>query len=401
MEPTVHEAEPQLIEIGWVIAGDLMGQELTAIEAARDGMLTLLETRLPEFEWRMPMLQRRRLVQGSLSHPVNLLDAGAVEREVRHWDFSFVITDVELISYYTPYALGMPARSLGVAVISTAHLEPAMVAGAETPDYARLLAVRIEKLALHLLGHLNGLGHADEETSPMTELRVASDLDRIGAYTDRELEQLRSELREVADLRLEEEAGPMPDPISFHLQVAWRNRRDIWSTVRQIGPWRFPMRFSRLTIAAASTLVVLMMTAEAWDLGMTRPPGFVALFTLVSILASGFFVLKRQRLLVRRPSHRLSEQVVIANASLLTSVLMGMFTTWVLLFLLVLGASQLLFNDALVAAWATSLERSPHFGDYSLFAAFVATVGILIGALGASFEEGNYFRHVAYVDEET
>ena len=32
--------------------------------------------------------------------------------------------------------------------------------------------------------------------------------------------------------------------------------------------------------------------------------------------------------------------------------------------------------------------------------AFVASVAILIGALGASFEEQHYFRHVIFVDEE-
>ncbi len=384
-----------------MIAGDIVPQELAAIEVARDRLLGALRSALPEFEWRMPLVHRRRLVQGSRVHPVTLLDAGAVEREVRHWDFAVVITDVELVSYYTPYALGMPARSLGVALLSTAHLEPALVHGLETPDYQLRLSRRIEKLVLHLFGHLNGLGHAEEGSSPMVEVRVASDLERVGCYDDEELERLRGELREVADLRLEEELGPAPDPLAFHLRVAWRNRGDIWSTVRQIGPWRFPMRFSRLTIAAVSTLLVLMMTAEAWALGRSRPPLLVGLFALGAILASSLFVVKRQRLLVRRPSHRLTEQVVIANVSLLASVLMGMITTYALLFFVVLGASQLLFSDRLVAVWAESLGDLPGFADYLVFAGFVATIGILIGALGASFEAENYFRHVAYVDEET
>jgi hypothetical protein len=32
---------------------------------------------------------------------------------------------------------------------------------------------------------------------------------------------------------------------------------------------------------------------------------------------------------------------------------------------------------------------------------FVATLGVVLGALGASFESENYFRHVVLVDEET
>jgi hypothetical protein len=34
-------------------------------------------------------------------------------------------------------------------------------------------------------------------------------------------------------------------------------------------------------------------------------------------------------------------------------------------------------------------------------AGFIASLGIAIGALGASFEEHQYFRHIAFIDEET
>jgi hypothetical protein len=35
-----------------------------------------------------------------------------------------------------------------------------------------------------------------------------------------------------------------------------------------------------------------------------------------------------------------------------------------------------------------------------ILAAVVATLGLLIGAFGASFEQQHFFRHVAHVDEE-
>jgi hypothetical protein len=31
----------------------------------------------------------------------------------------------------------------------------------------------------------------------------------------------------------------------------------------------------------------------------------------------------------------------------------------------------------------------------------MAALGLIIGALGASFEQQHYFRHITYVDEET
>jgi len=35
-----------------------------------------------------------------------------------------------------------------------------------------------------------------------------------------------------------------------------------------------------------------------------------------------------------------------------------------------------------------------------VLSAFVASLGLLIGAFGASFEDQYYFRHVTHVDEE-
>ena len=51
--------------------------------------------------------------------------------------------------------------------------------------------------------------------------------------------------------------------------------------------------------------------------------------------------------------------------------------------------------------WAASLGRPVGHDEVLAFAGFVAALGILVGALGASFEDQTYFRHVAYVDEET
>lgn len=82
-------------------------------------------------------------------------------------------------------------------------------------------------------------------------------------------------------------------------------------------------------------------------------------------------------------------------------MLCGMLTTYGLLFT---GAFLLgigVFHRQVVTGWAASLPGALHLGHYVLLAAFVASLGLLIGALGASFEEQHYFRHIAYVDEET
>jgi hypothetical protein len=334
--------------------------------------------------------------------PVTLLEAAAVERDTRRWDFVLVMTESELVSHEVPFALGMPARSLGAAVLSTAHLEPMVPEGEDSPYPSDCFISRVERLVLHLLGHLNGLGHVEAETSVMAVSRLTDDLDRMEGYGAEELEALRAALRQVADLRLEEQMdGSRLHPSWFYLTVAWRHGNDIWHNVRVLQPWRFPVRLNKLTIAGATTLLVLLMTAEAWELGMSQPVPVVALFAAVSLGVSSLFVLVRQGLWGKRRSRRMTEQVAVTNLSMLATVVLGMLTMYALLFGGALVFGWLFFHPTLERAWAATVEAPLDLERHLVFSAFVATLGLLVGALGATFEEESYFRHVACVDEET
>ncbi len=395
-----EKATGALIEIGWVLAGDLDEQEIEAIRSARELVLRSLQALLPQFEWRMPVVYRRRIVQAQRVQPVHLLDAAASERAVRRWDFALLVTDAELVSYYTPWALGMTSRALGSAVMSLARLEPSYSAEARAP--VDRIARRLQRLALHLLGHLNGLPHSeDDRTSLLSPVGAASDLDKMESYSGEELDRLRCELRDVADLRLEEQPGPRLGPVAFHAKTLRHNRDDIWSSVRQIAPWWFPLRFSRLTIAGISTMLILLLTAEAWDVAMTQQLGFVLIFAAVSVAGTSTFLIKRQRLLVRRGGRRLTEQTAVTNISVAVSTFVGMLTTWLLFFLFALAFSQAFFTDRIAASWAEDVGGPIGLHHYLVLSSFVATLGLVIGGLGASFEAESYFRHVAYVDEET
>ena len=91
----------------------------------------------------------------------------------------------------------------------------------------------------------------------------------------------------------------------------------------------------------------------------------------------------------------------MTNVAISVVVFLGMATTYLVLFLLTLLLSHVLFSHTLVVGWAVSLRGKIEPYHYLIFAAFVASLGIVIGALGASFELPSYFRHIAYVDEET
>ncbi len=395
-------ARPSLIEVGWVVAGRLDAVDAKALREARTRVLEQLRLHFPAYEWRMPAVTLKEVVLQGRTPPTTLLDHGAGERDLRRWDYALVVTDTDLESHYKPFALGTPAKTINVAVLSTARIDPAASEDSlSQDDRVETLARRLTALALHLFGHLNDLPHDDDPDDFMFDLRTVHDLDAMTHFSEDDLERLRDAFDEVADLRLEETGAYRGKALLFYLRASWQNRGEIAAAVTHVKPWQFPFRLSKLTTAAASTLVLLVITAEAWDLGMSQPALRVLVLSLLALGGTSLYILYRQQLLVRRRALRLSEQRVVANVSIVLAVLLGMLTTYALLFVTTFALTRTLFGNHLVEGWAASLDGDITLGNYFILSGFVAALGLMIGALGASFEEQTYFRHLAYVDEET
>ncbi|NND97878.1 MAG: hypothetical protein HKN47_11175 [Pirellulaceae bacterium] len=212
----------------------------------------------------------------------------------------------------------------------------------------------------------------------------------------------RDALAEIADQRLEEGAGQRLNNLSFASQAVWINRREIGEAILAARPWEFPKRLSRLTLASVSTVAILLMTAESWDLALSQPQGRVATLAVFSLVVTTTYVILRQQLLVRRTRAR-SEQRIVTSISGIGIVFVGMTVTWLALLLLAFVVSSLLFDGPLIASWAASMDLEGSdisAWDHLQMAWFCGSVGLLIGALGASFESQNYFRHIIFVDEE-
>lgn len=407
-----------VVEFGWLVVHALSAGERSVVLAARDRILSELRGLLPNYQWRMPLVEwsEPQLVGRELA--VDLLKEGTRQREQRHWDYVLVITPADLCAYMQPHAMAAPSRLLSAAVLSLARIgvNPAgrpdsgatsqesrrSAESGSAPANERSIG-RLVALVMHLLGDLNDLPHSESETHFMYRPAEAADLDRMRSFDNAALEQLRCELAATADVRLEE----MPDNrgrsgFLFSLRALWLGREEIGSAVLQATPWQFPFRLSGLSTAAISTLIVLLASAEGWELGMTLSAAKVTSLGLIALVLTSAFIIRRQGLLVHRPSGggRLTEQAVFSNASAIIVVALGMVTTWLMLFLLSLLVTTMLFPDHLVQSWAASLTEPIRLGHYLTLAGFTAATGIVIGALGASFEGQQYFQHIAFVDEE-
>ena len=393
------------VVVGWVQAGPLDEGQREAFKQARALVRNALRRQLPDFAWTFPLVRRRDLASASEQvEPITLLDAGATERRLGGWDFVLVVTAADLHAWSRPFALATPSQALDAAVLSLARLDLNPHDRALAPaERTETLAHRLAALTLHAFGHLKGLDHEARRTAVMHAPRSPTDLDQSSlTYTESNRAEINQEVADVADPRMEEEtAFERLGDAAFALKAILLNWTDIADTVLQIRPWRFPFQLSKLTTAAFSTLVVLIMTAEAWDLGTRQPVGLIVSMSLVAILGTSAYLVRKQTLLAWRHGQARSEQHVVQAVSILLALGLGMATTWALLFGTTMVLGSILFDGSIVSGWAANLGEPVGPGHRLVFAGFVAALGLLVGALGASFEDQTYFRHVAYVDEET
>ncbi|MEO1233585.1 MAG: hypothetical protein AAFZ18_32285 [Myxococcota bacterium] len=383
------------VEVGWVIVEPIDPMDRGAARAARDRALEWLEREAPDFSWSVTLSEREDFSSGPRAAPIQLIDLGAFERDAKGWDFTFVITGAELTGLDRRFALGATSRCEAIAVASTLRLDPAEGrSDPSEPERRERLEARLTYLFLRCFSVLNGLEPMDLGLGPKA-IVDCEELDREAALSPGGRGALFQRLWRVADPRVEE-GQVRHGQLSFYLQALRADPRAVPSMVWWARPWLLPLRLGRMTAAALSVLLVVMLTAEAWELGATRSLGQVVGVVIVTLVGTVVLVVSRQGLLLRS-STRLTEQIALSNVATIIALALGFVATFAFLFVVALLGASLVFGEV-GARWAGVEPLS--FGHHLVFAGFSAAVGIVAGALGASFEESEDFRYIARVDRE-
>lgn len=398
------QSDKQPLEIGLVYAGRLSARERSLLKLAELNLRVELSRWFPDFTWTVNSSVRRDIGDVRREESSNLLREAADERDTRHWDFVFLFTPNELIPHYRSFAMVALSRPMDAAIISTARLVPhAEGPGMDDEGLPQDVVVnRITTLLLHALGHLTGLKSSSDNRHIMFRPDGTRALDSMIEFTTEEQHDINTILSAIADERLEESNDHIVSSLHFALRATRINRGEILDAVKAARPWEFPLRLSRLTTAAVSTVSLLLLTAESWDLALSQTWAELSIMALSVLLLTTLFVAFKQRLLLNRKRH-MKEQLVVTRAAALLIVLCGLAVTWLGMFLLALLASSALFHTDVISAWAASSHFEP--GDINTvihleMAMFCGSIGLLIGSLGASFEDQQHFQHIIFVDQE-
>lgn len=385
-----------------MLAGPLEAVDRAAVTAAVTACAERLQALIPEYDWQFRLARRDEWTSGRSVEPTELLQQVREERDESGWDFAFVVTHADLISHYKPFALAAISTALDVSVISTARVDPSATQPDATVSHrGDEIQRRLQTLMLHSLGYWLGLSSQSDDSNLMDSVASVHELSEEKSFSPEQLDQMRTSIAAIADKRLEErEDLQAASWWRFSLLAVWENRREIVETTIRARPWQFPRRLSRLTTAAVSTVLVLLMTAETWDMAMSQSLNSVTLLFGSAIVGTTAYAGVRQQLFLRRNGRSITEQIVTSNVSAAVIFASGMTIMFLLLSLLALVAGWLLFPAEVVKGWAASVTQPIQWPHYLLLATTVGSLGIIIGALGASFEQQHYFRHVIFVDEE-
>lgn len=379
------------VEIGWIIEGDLNEDLREATRATAADLQNLLSTCMPMFNWVFETVERPPETGDGSLEPVRLLDSAETDRDAQGWDFAFVVTGRELRGRDKAHVLGMTSGIFSTALVSTAFL-----IGRASLD-TKCASQRLRALSMHLFGRVNGLS-PDQSDTFMRSIEAPQDLDHMDGLSTQATQELTARMSDVADLRVEELQEPAHGKLRFYARSLWLNRSILPSAIFRMRPWVFPLRLPRLTTAAGSALAVLVMTAESWEVAANLTVASITVLSLLALSATSAYLLKVQRLLAPRQGP-LREQRAVSNVGTVFAVAIGMCVTYFGVFAVAYLLAIGLFGDALLEQWVG--EPQDALASVRLrMSGLAASLSVMIGALGASFEPYGYFRHVTQIDNE-
>ncbi|WP_237561612.1 hypothetical protein [Halorubrum halophilum] len=386
------EAAPQ-IEVGVLIAhspgADVEPLQSFAERMTRDGVNELATA--TDASWRVHCAEPDPLADAAPRRPSEFLDEAALHMVKRPYDLVVVVTDVPLTTREERSVEGLASPLARVVVVSTRRLRRRP--GLEAVRALDSAAVRWNAAALlvHLFGHVFGADHGDggvmapfsfdpaRRNVPPFDVDVTEHLGKIATRIP-EKNVSRGRLRRLA----------------FHALSLVRNPWTVASTLLQSRAPLLPFSLPRLSTAAVTPTLILVFSAEAWDVGLNLTNRVTALFAVGSIVAAAVHLLYVQRLsFPRERSQVITEHMALVNVTVFFILVVAMTGLFVLVGSIMLLIELAVFPPNLMTNWPSLEDPSVGLPDLVRVGGFISTLGVLSGALAGGIENRMALRHLA------
>lgn len=325
--------------------------------------------------------------------PLDFLELGLAEKLERDLPFLLIVSEVDLSSSTLAYTLALPSQLTNIAVISTRRLDPGF--WGDEPDPART-ASRLAALMLHSLGHLVSLRHESDPENVMYPLEGVEDLDRMSRLTQAQRQRMARMLPREAN-----ERSARNGKADFVIRTLVRDAGAIARAVLRANPFRLLARMPTMLAAALSVIVVLLFSAETWDIAYAVSVPQVVSFSVICLTAAVFVLYQAfafDALLSR--DRRITESTVVTMAATLLSLVLTLLVMFALFGGLMYMAIVLIFPRQLMESWPGAGEATTVF-DHIKLSLFLASMGVLADSLGGRSDSRDLVRGVLFISEET
>ena len=381
-----NNGNPPQVAVGFLIDAEENREIQFRLQRLQDTIRRDLEQNFPEFSWSFRLILRRDFPRQRPLDPLVLLEFGSELKIEYRLDYLLVLTSMPLMARFDQTVNGVPSNMLETGVISLARPLENLTPG--QADRAILALCR------HVLGHLWGLGHNEQSVMRPRESWTG---DEPLQWNIEEKEQIRDYLRDIADPRLEETGQAAATAWRFYGQVLLRDWLSLARDIILFRSWRMVFHLGRFTAATAVSIIFLFLSAEAWELGAAIRSTWLDLILVMVLILATLSIYFGQNLQEVGRADRMMEQAARSRIVLFGTLLVGMVSFWINLFLVSLGIIFLL-PDNVLAGWA-GLAGQPlpmvHFSK------LMATFGILASSLGGNLEEEHDLKAVLIYTEET
>ena len=328
--------------------------------------------------------------------PLDFLEIGIAEKLERKIPFLLVVTEVDLSSSSLAYTLSLPSQLTNVGIVSTKRLNPGFWGGESDPDRS---AERLAALLLHTFGHLLNLRTVTDRANYMAAVGDVDDLDAMRDFTDAQRMRLKKMLpRESHDTHA---AGPgRAARWAFIAKTLVADAGSIARAVWRANPFRLVTRMPTMLAAGLSVIIVMLFSAETWDVAGAVSIAQIGLFSFISLAAAAFVLYRAfafDALLGR--DGRLAESTVVTAASTLTSLALTLLLLFVFFGGLMYAGATTVFPERLMAAWSTG-EPADTTLDHLKLSLFLAGIGVLAGSLGGRSDSRDLVRNVLFLTDE-
>ena len=393
VDATAHASTDPAINVG-VVAAYTPGTEAEKLRRFARRAVEDAETELANatgMEWQFHAEEPVRLPDDETRRPSDFLDEASLRMVEGPYDLVVVVTNATLTSRRRKAVPGLASEVSRIAVVSVRQLTRTSRGRPSHDLDDEAVRWNAATLVVHLLGHVLGVDHADGVMAPF---RFDESRREVPSFGEKTASRLRRRANRLPGQ--EEVVCGSLERFAFHVRAAVAHPRQVLlPLVRNRAPL-LPLSLPKLATAAVTPTLVLVFSAETWDVGVHMTSAVAGGVALVSVLAATVYLTLIQRLFFPRKDKRvLTEHMAVVNVAVFLTVLAAVVGLFVMVGLLMLGIELFIFPEDLITNWPTLEDPEVGFVDLVHTSAFISTVGVLTGSLAGGLESRTVVRHLA------